>query len=85
MVVRLGPRGAQKMKIFKVSVFKFLDEDLCRACPEVSETGLGSKIGQRQPENERNAIWKSSANPAVSFSESFAILEPTDHCCYYQS
>ena len=67
MVVRLGPRGAQKMKIFKVSVFKFLDEDLCRACPEVSETGLGSKIGQRQPENERDALRQLSANPAVLF------------------
>ena len=65
MVVRLGPRGAQKMKIFKMFVFKFLAKDLCGACPEVSENGLGSKIGQRQPENERNALRTQSGNPAV--------------------
>ncbi len=66
MVVRLGPRGNQKIKIFQVRFFHFLRRDLCRACPEVSETGLRSKIGQRQPENECNALWTPSANPAVS-------------------
>ena len=65
MVVHLGPRGNQKMKMFKVRFFYFLIQDLCRACPEVSETGFGSKIGQRQPENECNALLSFSANPAV--------------------
>ena len=65
MVVHLGPRGNQKMKMFKVRFFYFLIIDVCRACPEVSETGFGSKIGQRQPENERNARFSFSANPAV--------------------
>ena len=45
--------------------FYFLAKDLCRACSEVSETGLGSKIGQRQPENEWDALRPLNANPAV--------------------
>ena len=35
--------------------FYFLSKDLCVACPKVSETGLGSKIGQRRTEKQKNA------------------------------
>ena len=69
MVVHLGPQGNQKMKTFKVRFFYFLRRDLCRACPEVSKIGFGSKIGHQQPENERNALFSSSANPAVCSSK----------------
>ena len=65
MVVHLGPRGNQKMKMFQVRFFYFLRRDLCRACPEVSETGFGSKIGQVEPENEPDALSTPIANPAV--------------------
>ena len=70
MVVHLGPRGNQKMKMLKVRFFNFLRQDLCRACSEVSETGFGSKIGQRQPKNERYPLWTPSANPAVAENSS---------------
>ena len=65
MVVHLGPRGNQKMKMFQVRFFYFLRRDLCRACHEVSKTGFGSKIGQREPENEWHALRTLNANPAV--------------------
>ena len=65
MVAHLGPRGNQKMKMLKVRFFYFLLRDLCRACSEVSESGLGIKIGQREAENERDALRKWSANPAA--------------------
>ena len=70
MVVHLGPRGNQKMKMLKVRFFYFLIRDLCRACSEVSESGLGIKIGPTQPELEKTVLWKFIADPAV-LSKSF--------------
>ena len=59
------------MKMFQVRFFYFLRRDLCRACPEVSETGFGSKIGQRGPENEFKPLKTWSANQAVAHEELF--------------
>ena len=60
----VNPRGEITSRVH-VRFFYFLTRDLCGACSEVSETGLGSKIGQRQPENEWDALRPLNANPAV--------------------
>ena len=60
----LNPRGEITSRVH-VRFFYILAKDLCRACSEVSETGLGLKIGQRQPENELYALRRLKANPAV--------------------